>query len=105
MSTGKNIHNLDSLEREIYRLRLEAKNMEQQLDKNLSYLQKHYSSMTLHSIFQQKEPKELLKEKILHSVWENEKLQQALGKIVDHLVDKTVEGAETVFDKVFHKKS
>ena len=51
MREKKNIHNLDSLEREIYRLRLQAKNMEGKLDKNLDYLQDNYWNMTMNSFF------------------------------------------------------
>lgn len=51
MKEKKNIHNLDSLEREIYRLKLQAKNMEGKLDKNLDYLQDNYWNMTMNSFF------------------------------------------------------
>ena len=37
------IKNLDTLEKEIYRLRLEAKNYESKLEDNLDHLQKNYA--------------------------------------------------------------
>jgi hypothetical protein len=42
MKEKKKIRNLDTLSGEIYRLKLEAKNIEGKFDKNLDYLHDHY---------------------------------------------------------------
>ena len=98
------IRNLDTLEKEIYRLRLEAKNTSEKLENNLDYLQHNYASMTMNSIFSRGSSKnsggEGVKEKIFTSFWENEKVQKGINRIVDHLADKTVEGIESILDKI-----
>ena len=70
----KNIHNLDTLEKEIYRLQLKTKNTAEKLNDNLEYLQDHYASMTMNSILNRScNYKEKLKEKIINFIWKNEK--------------------------------
>lgn len=99
------IKNLDTLEKEIYRLRLEAKNYESKLEENLDHLQKNYASMTMNSIFNKTSSgKEKIKEKIFSSIWENEKVRNGLDKIISFLTDKTVEGIESLIDKILHPK-
>ncbi len=51
MKKAKNIHNLDTLEKEIYRLRLSAKNIEEKLDNNFEHPQQNYSSMFMNFFF------------------------------------------------------
>ena len=97
------IRNLDVLEKEIYRLRLEAKNTAEKLENNLDYLQHNYGSMTMNSIFSRSTKgsgKENVKLRIFSSFWENEKVQNGINRIVDHLADKTAEGIENLLDKI-----
>ena len=93
----KNIHNLGTLEKEIYRLRLKAKTTADKLNENFEYLQDHYSSMTMNSILNRscdhkENHKEKLKEKIINFIWKNEKVHDGVNKVIDHLADKTSEG-------------
>lgn len=95
------IRNLDSLEKEIWRLKLEAKNTADKIENNFEYLQHNYGSMTMNSIFSRSSSKgESVKEKIFTSFWENEKVQAGINKIVDHLADKTAEGIESLLNKI-----
>ena len=99
------IKNLDTLEKEIYRLQLEARNYEDKLGENLDYLQKHYASMTVNSIFNRaSSTKEKVKEKIFSSIWENEKIRSGIDKIIGHLADSAAEEIENLIDKILHKK-
>lgn len=99
------IKNLDTLEKEIYRLRLEAKNAEDKLEENCEYLQKHFASMTMNSIFNRPSTaKEKMKEKIFSSLWENEKVRNGLDKIVSYLAEKAADGIESLLDKILHRK-
>src|SRR3974390_3231293 len=99
------IKNLDTLEKEIYRLRLEAKSKEEKLEENLDYLQKNYASMIMNSIFNRAHSgKEKIKEKFFSSVWENEKIQEGINKIISHLADRASEGIENLVDKILHRK-
>jgi hypothetical protein len=100
------IKNLDTLEKEIYRLQLEARDQKDKLEKNLEYLQKHYASMAMNSFFQKNSSsKEKVKEKILNTIWENEKLRTGIDKIVDYVTEKATDGVESLLDKIFHRKN
>jgi hypothetical protein len=99
------IKNLDTLEKEIYRLRLEARNFEDKLEKNFDHLQKNYASMTMNTVFgAASSAKEKVKDKIFNSIWENEKIRSGFDKIVSHLADKAAEGIENFVDKILHRK-
>jgi len=102
------IRNLDTLEKEIYRLRLEAKNYENKLEESMDHLQKNYASMAINSVFrrppEKDQGKERIKEKIFSSIWENERIRNGIDKIIGHLADKASEGIENLIDKVLHRK-
>jgi hypothetical protein len=99
------IHNLDTLDKEIYRLKFYGKELESRMDDNLGYLKDNYGRMAKNSIFSKKEGvKETLVDGIAGSFIKNERLQQAIDKIVDHLVDKATEGIDVLIDKIFQKK-
>ncbi len=103
------IRNLDTLEKEIYRLRLEAKNYEEKLEHNLDHFQKNYASMAINSVFrrspEKESGKERIKEKIFSSIWNNEKIRNGINKIIGHLADRASEGIENLFDKILHRKN
>ena len=99
------IKNLDTLEKEIYRLQLEARDRKDKLEKNWEYLQKHYASFTMNSFFNRRtSTKEKVKEKIFNTVWENDKIRNGLDKIVDHLAEKATDGIESLLDKILHQR-
>ena len=99
------IKNLDTLEKEIYRLQLEARNHKDKLEENLEYLQKHYASMAMNSFFKKNSStKEKVKEKILNTIWENEKVRTGIDKIVDYITEKATDGVEALLNKIFHQK-
>jgi hypothetical protein len=99
------IKNLDALEKEIYRLRLEAKVTAGKLEENFDRFQQHYGKMAMNSIFNSASAgKEKVKEKIFSSIWENEKVQNGINKIVDHLADKAADGINSLVDKILHRK-
>jgi len=98
-------HNLDTLEKEIYRLRLKAKNLAEEISHNFEYLQDHYTSMTMNTVFNRPAyHKEKLKERIIDFIWENEKIHDGIDRIINHLAAKTSEGLESLLNKIFHKK-
>jgi hypothetical protein len=102
------IKNLDTLEKEIYRLRLEGKEYEKKLEDNLDHLQKNYASMAINSVFRRSSAKESgkerIKEKIFSSIWDNERIRNGIDKIIGHLADRAAEGIETLIDKILHRK-
>jgi hypothetical protein len=103
MKKVKNIHNLDSLEREIYRLKLETKNIEEKLDHNLEHLHENFSSMAMNSFFRKNKNEE--KDNIFGSFLKNEKLNTFVNKITDHITERAEEGIDKLIDKIFHKKN
>ena len=103
MKKSKNIYNLDSLQREIYRLKLEAKRMEEKFDSNIEDLQENYASMAMNSIFHKCRHKENGKSNFFDSFFENYGFH-AMNKIGDRIVEKAAEGIEGLIGKLFHKK-
>jgi hypothetical protein len=104
MKKAKNLHNLDSLEREIYRLTLEAKNIEEKLDNNLAHLEENFSSITMNSFFGKKKNRENEQASFFTSLLKNEKLTTVVDKITDRIADRAAEGIDKLLDKMFHKK-
>jgi hypothetical protein len=99
------IHNLDTLEKEIYRLQLHSKKLEDKMDDHFTYLRENYGRMARNSFFGKKEGiKETLGASISSSFFNNERLQNALDKIVNHLVEKATEGLDALIEKLFDKK-
>lgn len=110
MAARKNkIKNLDTLEKEIFRLRLEAKNKADKLEKNFDHLRNNYASMTMNTVFnrawRKETPKETLKEKLFGAFWENEKVNNGLNKILNYLAEKTADGIESLLDKILNRKA
>jgi hypothetical protein len=99
MKEKKDIHNLDSLEREIYRLKLQAKNMEGKLDKNLDYLQDNYLSMTMNSFF----CKDDGKKNGDGSNFKHEGLNATINTIAGNIADKASERLHSWMNSFFGK--
>ncbi|HET9055550.1 MAG TPA: hypothetical protein VFN30_01755 [Chitinophagaceae bacterium] len=99
------IHNLDTLEKEIYRLKLHGKKMEGKIDDDFDYLRENFGKMARNSFFHKREGlKETITNGITGSFVKSERLQQAIDKIVNHLVDKATDGIDSLLDRLFQKK-
>lgn len=97
------IKNLDTIEKEIYRLRLKAKNLEQKFDNQFENLHDNYSSLLLNTFLKRKKPREenAAENKSILSI---EKLESAFTRIADHLIDKAADSIENVVDKMLKSK-
>lgn len=95
------IKNISELDKEIYRLQLQAKNLEDKMDDQLTYLQQHYPGMIMNSVLPNKEN---ITQRLTGSLLNNQKVQTVLEKLTDHLADKAAEGLDKLVDKLFHKK-
>jgi len=104
MKKAKNIHSLDSLEREIYRLKLEAKDLEDKMDYNFEQLQENFTSMAMNSLCGKKKNKEDGKDDLFGSFLKNEQLNAVADKITDHIGNRAADGIDKLIDKLFHKK-
>ena len=93
MKNGKkNINNIDQLEKEIYRLKYEARKKEDILFKQLDYFRENYASMSMNSFFnrtKKESPRGSMKERFLNN-------------ITDKLADKAINGIETLFKRYFN---
>ncbi|HEY6504802.1 MAG TPA: hypothetical protein VIZ28_12555 [Chitinophagaceae bacterium] len=104
MKRTRKIHNLDTLEKEIYRLQLEAKNTEEKLDRNFDHLRDNYSSMFMNSFFSSRRNKEEGRSSFFDSFFKNENFTAAINKVTDHIANRAAEGIENLVDKIFQKK-
>lgn len=98
------IHNLDTLEKEILRLRLKAKTTEDELEKNMDYLQENYADMFVHSFTKKKREHSDEKHTLFESLLKNEHLNTAFNKISEQVADKASAHIENLVDKLFNKK-
>ena len=104
MKKVKSIHNLDSLEKEIYRLQLEVKHVEEKLDHNLDHLHENFSSIAMNSFFCSKKNKSSEKDSLFSEVLNNEKLNSVLGKVTDRMAERAADGVAKLVDKIFSRK-
>ncbi len=104
MAKAQNIHNLDSLEKEIYRLKLEVKKIEVKLDENLDHVQENFTSMVWSSFFHNKKDKNSGSDNVFESFLKNEKLNTVVNKVTDRIADRAAEGMEKLIDRIFNKK-
>ena len=105
MKQAGNIHNLDTLEKEIYKLKLKAKNIEEKLDDNLEKFQHNYSSMFMNSFFRKKKQEKTNGNGFFESAFKNDGFNAIINKVTDRVAERAVEGLENLVDKIFHKKS
>lgn len=104
MKKNKPIRNLDTLEKEMYRLELQAKNIEEKLDHNLDHLQENYLSMTMNSFFCKKENKKETGGHFWSSFFNHDGVNAAMNKMAGDIATKAAEGIDSLLDKLFHKK-
>lgn len=109
MAKPNQIKNLDSLEKEIYRLKLEARNNSKKLSSQMDHLQQHYASMTANSFFCKGDEKKSSgkaneKESFFHSLFENETFQDGVDSLLDRFAGRAAAGLDKLFSKWKAKK-
>jgi hypothetical protein len=100
----RRINSLQSLDKEIYRLKLEAKRMEEKMDENFDQLQENFFSMTLNSLLHRRWKNESWSTNIVAGLLNNERLQNALSKLISYAAEKTGEGLDALLNRIFMKK-
>jgi len=101
---AKNIHNLDSLEKEIYRLQLEAKHIGERLDDNIEHLEENFSSIAMNSIGCNKKSKSGENGNPFTEFFNNDKLNSVVSRVTDRIVERAAAGIDKLVDKIFSKK-
>ena len=101
---AKKINSLESLDREISRLRVRTKELEKDLDGKLDYLQDNYSSILMKSFLPVIIQKSGIAGGILQFVFQNERLQDSVLKLAERVFNRVSDGVEFVVDKLDGKK-
>ena len=96
------IHNLDTLERELYRLKLEARLKEVKLSDNWEQLLRDFPEIMTNSILCKK-AEQNGKETPGQKVFNNERRTAFFDRIVEKFYDRITEMLDELFEKVFHK--
>jgi len=81
------IRNMTALEREIYRLELEAKRMEDKIGDNYDYFKHHFPGLVVGSFIQHASGKSI-KYTILESIWKNEKVQESVQAVAENITER-----------------
>jgi len=104
MKKTGNIHNLDSIEREIRRLSLETHRMEKKIVDNIENLGEEAGSMFLNSISCRKSDSSKGDHRQDQSFFRNEKLNSIASKITDRIADRVADGIGHLLDRIFKKE-
>ena len=93
------------MDAEIRQLRKKARQLEDQLDVNFSYLQEHSGSMFVRSLLPKTiEGESLTGVKLLDTFLQNERLQKILIRWADQLADRLGDGLNWLANRVFKKQ-
>ena len=93
------------LDKEILRLRFQARVLEKKLDEKFDHLQDNYSSMIVKSFLPAITQKSGLAGSILQFVFQNSRLQDSLGKLAERLFNKVSDGVEFIAEKLDSQKN
>lgn len=95
---------MDSLEQEIRQLRRKARQLEDRIDENFTYLQQHSGSMFVKSLLPRKIEGEVMTGiRLLDTFLQNERLQKVLLRLADRLAVKLGDGLNWLVNRVFKK--
>ena len=95
---------MQALDLEIRQLRKKARQLEDQLDVNFSYLQENSGSMFVRSLLPRKiEGQSLTGIKLLDTFLQNERLQKILIRLADRLADRLGDGLNWLASRAFKK--
>ena len=103
MKKAKKIHGIDTLEREIYRLQLEAKNIEQKLDHNLDHFHENYWSMALKSVTCKNDGQQHEKNGFWTTFLKHEGFNSVVNAVAGNIVKKAAEGLRHAMNDFFEK--
>lgn len=102
MKRKDTIHNLDTLEKEIYRLKLEARLKEVRLTENWEQLLRDFPEVLTNSFFCRKKENENGKTPG-QKLFNNERRSAFMDKLFEKFSDRLTEKLDELFEKVFHK--
>lgn len=98
------IHNMDTLEKEILRLKLQQKDTELGLDRQWGKLRHNFGAMILNSFRRKKNEEEEGRQGFFESILKNEKVESTLHNISDKISGKLSGVISNLFERFFNKK-
>jgi hypothetical protein len=97
----KNIKNMQTLDKEIQRLRRDARLLERKFDDNFTYLQENYQSLLMNSIIPEKAAYKSIPASLIQLLLQHERLRKALINLAENLIDKVADGIDLLINKCF----
>jgi hypothetical protein len=95
---------MDSLEKDIHRLRKKARALEQKLDDNFTYFQQNSGTLFVRSLLPRRvEGETITGSPIIDPFLQNERLQKVLARLADMLAEKLGDGLNWVINRVFKR--
>ena len=98
MRKNGKINDLDSLEKEIYRLKLESKMTEAKFDKNVEFLKKNYPQMIFNSVLSRNS-----NNRFKQNLFRNETLNNIVSNVTDHIAECATVGIKEKIDRLFNR--
>ena len=92
---------MQTLEREIQRLRRDARLLERKFDDNFTYLQENYQSLLMNSIIPEKAAYKSIPASLIQLLLQHERLRKALINLAENLIDKVADGIDLLINKCF----
>jgi hypothetical protein len=103
-AASRRIIDLQSLDREIVRLKSRCKELEGQIDLSLGYLQENYTSMTLKTVLPYLIQKAGFAGSLAQIFLQNDRLRENLSKLTNYVFDRISDGLEYLADKIHPNK-
>jgi hypothetical protein len=100
---NQKINDLADLDREIARLRGQAKVLEGKLDDNFAYLQENSSTLMINTLLSGVFRKESLAGNLANLLLQSERLQKTLTDLAEILIDKIAGGIDFLINKISPK--
>ncbi|MES1221680.1 MAG: hypothetical protein ABUT20_39640 [Bacteroidota bacterium] len=100
----KKFKDLEALEKEIRRLKLQSRQMEKEFDDNLSHLQENYLPMVLNSILPKKIAYKGIPATVISLFLEHDRFRNTVIKLAEELIDRVTDGIDYLSDKLKRKK-
>lgn len=101
----RHIYNIDTLDKEVYRLKLKALRMEQQLEKRGRHLRSNALVLLLSALFPKRKTGESPFLSIGSLLMRNEKVQESLAKATDAAADKLSDAVEKLLQFLKRRQS
>jgi hypothetical protein len=101
---AKKFESLQSLDREIRKLKLKAKQMENDFDENFAHLQENYIPMVLNSVLPEKIRYKGIPATIISLFLEHDRFRNTMIKLAEEVIDRVSDGVDFLSDKLKRKK-